>query len=108
MKTEPNETEETRLRLLLRQGRPAPPLPPRFEQSVWRRIQHAEAKGGLGGVIAWLDALVERLLSPRLAVAGVTALVVIGTVAGVISGLNSAKHVAQERYLTAVAPNPVR
>lgn len=108
MKTEPSEAEEPRLGLLLRQGRPEPPLPLGFEQSVWRRIQRAEAQGGLGGVIVWLDAFVERLLSPRLAVAGITALVVIGTVAGVISGLNSAKHIAQERYLAAVAPNPVR
>jgi hypothetical protein len=52
--------------------------------------------------------LVERLLRPRFALAGITALLLVSGVAGVLSGTDTAKQAAQARYLSAVAPNTVR
>ena len=108
MKTENPEPNEARLRDLLRGARPAPPLPPRFQEAVWRRIEKAEAPSEATSPVAWLDRLVERLLRPRFALAGITALLLVSGVAGVLSGTETAKQTAQARYLSAVAPNTVR
>jgi hypothetical protein len=107
MKTENRESMEGPLRELLRSARPAPPLPPRFQEGVWRRIEGAEAPGS-ASPWAWLDGLVERLLRPRFALAGIAALLMISGLAGVLSGTEMAKQTAQARYLAAVAPNSVR
>jgi hypothetical protein len=47
---------------------------------------------------------VERLLRPRIAVAGLAGLLLVGAVAGVASGQAAARQAAQARYLAAVAP----
>jgi predicted PurR-regulated permease PerM len=54
---------------------------------------------------AWLERWVERLLLPRFALASLTFLLVAGGLTGVVSGAGAAKQQAQERYLSAVAPN---
>jgi len=108
MKTGNPEPNEGPLRDLLRGARPAPPLPPRFQEGVWRRIEKAEATSEATSPVAWLDRLVERLLRPRFALAGITALLLVSGVAGVLSGTETAKQTAQARYLSAVAPNTVR
>jgi len=108
MKTENPEPDEARLRDLLRSARPAPPLPPRFQEGVWRRIEKVEVPAELPTSLAWLDRLVERLLRPRFALAGITALLLVSGVAGLLSGTDTAKQAAQARYLSAVAPNTVR
>jgi hypothetical protein len=108
MNTEHPEPNEARLRDLLRDARSAPPLPPRFQEAVWRRIEQGEAPRETATPVAWLDRLVERFLRPRLALAGITALLLVSGVAGVLSGSDAAKHAAQARYLSAVAPSTVR
>jgi len=110
MKTKNPEPNEARLRGLLRDARPTPPLPPRFQEAVWRRIEKAEAEAPreAASPVAWLDRLVERLLRPRWALAGITALLLVSGVAGLLSGTEAAKQAAQTRYLSAVAPNTIR
>ena len=109
MKTENPEPNEEQLRGLLRDSRPAPPpLPPRFQEAVWRRIEKADFSTEPVSSLGWLDWLVERLLRPRFALAGITALLVFSGLAGLLSGTGSAKQAAQARYLSAVAPNHVR
>lgn len=97
--------EEERLHALLRETRPAPPLPPRFQDAVWRRIESAENAQTTASPWSWLDRLVERLLVPRFAVAGLAALLVAGGITGVITGNDTARRQAEQRYLAAVAPN---
>jgi len=104
----PTNPDDAKLRDLLRQSRPAPPLPPRFEDSVWRRIDRSEAPAGKPETVAWLDRLLERLLRPRPALSGIAVLLLLSSVAGVLSGSETAKRSAQERYLAAVAPATVR
>jgi hypothetical protein len=90
---------------LLRASRPAPALPPRFQEGVWRRIEEAEAPAPSVGGIAWLDTLAAFVLRPRLALATAVVLIVAGALLGVREGSQVAKRDAQARYLAAVAPN---
>lgn len=95
------EPDNARLGTLLRESRPAPSLPPRFQENVWKRIEQADTKSAAN----WLDVLAGWLLRPRLAVAVVAVLVVTGLGLGWNNGERLARNDAQARYLSAVAPN---
>jgi len=94
--------EDSRLASLLRSSRPAPGLPPRFQQNVWRRVEAAAAPAGTE---SWLDALAVLMLKPRLAFAVLTVLMVTGGLLGLHTGNQTLRHVAEVRYLVEVAPN---
>jgi hypothetical protein len=97
--------DDARLGALLRASRPSPSLPPRFRESVWRRIEDAAAPAKPG---SWLDSLAALVLRPRYAFATVAALVLAGVLLGGYDGSQVARQDAQARYLAAVAPNPLR
>jgi hypothetical protein len=99
--------DETRLRALLRESRPVGVLPPRFQENVWRRIEQAEA-GQSAEKLGWLDSVAGWFMRPKLALAAVAVLVLIGAFLGVREGIQTARDEAQTRYLTAVAPNVLR
>ena len=101
------QQDEARLLALLRESKPTSPLPPRFQENVWRRIECVEV-GQPGERRNWLDAFVNLVLRPRLAFAAVAVLVLMGTVLGVREGVQTARHEAQARYVTAVAPDVLR
>jgi len=103
MKKHDLELQDARLRAVLRESSPSPPLPPRFQEGVWRRIESAEA-GQAAETSGWLDALVMWALRPKFAVAAVTALVLVGVLLGVQQGVQTARQDAQARYLAAVSP----
>ena len=109
MKNDMQTPDDGRLHALLLSARPAPPLPPRFQESVWRRIETAEAPATpSASPFAWLEQWVERLLLPRFALASLSLLLVAGGLTGVAASAGAAKQQAQERYLSAVAPNTLR
>ena len=93
------------LRVLLRAARPAPPLPPRFQEAVWRRLEHAQATRETGTWAEWLDRVVAWLLHPRLALAGVTAMLLVGLAIGLAQGGGLANEMAKQQYLSAVSPS---
>jgi hypothetical protein len=99
------EASDVRLGALLRQSRPSPSLPPRFQEGVWRRIEDAAAPAKPE---SWLDALAVLVLRPRFAFATVSALVLAGVLLGAYDGTQVARQDAQARYLATVAPNPLR
>ena len=99
---------DDRLDALLRTSRPAPSLPPRFQDAVWRRIEEAEAPAKSAGSVNRLDALAALVLRPRFAYATVAALVLAGVLLGTYNGTQVARQDAQARYLAAVAPNSLR
>lgn len=103
MNTNHPHPDDAKLGELLRQSRVAPPLPPRFQDNVWRRIADDEA--GQASAPGWLEAALAFVLRPRFALAAVAALVVAGALIGVQDGSQLARHDAQARYLAAVAPN---
>jgi hypothetical protein len=105
MKENHIQPADPQLSALLRQGRVSPSLPPRFRQNVWRRIEDAEAPAKPE---SWLDTLAALILRPRLAFASVAVLMLAGILLGVNEGAQHARHDAQDRYLSSVAPHSVR
>jgi hypothetical protein len=97
--------EDSKLQALLRGHRPAPSLPPRFQQNVWRRIEDAEAPAKPA---TWLDALANLILRPRFAVVATAVLLLAGVLAGTLEGRQLARHDAQMNYLASVAPHALR
>jgi hypothetical protein len=98
---------DEKLRAILLEARPAAPqLPPRFQQSVWRRIEKEDAAPiAKPAPFGWLQRWTERLLFPRFALASLALLLVAGGLTGFVSSADMVKQQAQERYLSAVAPN---
>lgn len=107
MKTTP-EPDDRPLRNLLGAARPEPPLPPGFQESVWRRLDGSRAPQPNRPAAVWLDRLAEWLLRPGPALAGIAAMLAAGTVIGVVQGANLAGEVAKQRYLGAVSPYVLR
>lgn len=93
---------EDALSPLLRESRPQPALPPRFQENVWRRIEQAEARPQAQ---TWLEALASLMLKPRFTIATVTVVLLAGTLLGSMNGKAQARLVAQERYVASVAMN---
>lgn len=102
------KSDEERLSGLLHESRSAPPLPPRFQENVWRRIEQAEDRGASASGDSWLGGAVLWMLRPRLAFAVAAVLVLAGIGLGWSSGEQLARQDAQARYLAAVAPNSLR
>lgn len=93
--------EDAKLQQLLRGNGPAPSLPPRFQENVWRRIEDAEAPAK---PTTWLDALAAFILRPRLAFAAIAVLMLAGILLGAREGVQAARHEAQARYVASVTP----
>src|SRR5882672_104998 len=94
--------DDAKLRALLNTARVSPPLPPRFQENVWRRIEDAEAPAKSE---TWLDTLVALILRPRFAFATAAVLLFAGIFLGAHEGSQVARHDAQARYVASVAPN---
>jgi hypothetical protein len=98
---------DAKLSALLRQSRSAHSLPPRFQESVWRRIEESEAPAATHQR-GWLDVLALWTLRPRFALATAIVLVLAGSLVGVREGRQAAHADAQSRYVASVAPNTLR
>ena len=105
MKKQDHPESDPQLSSLLRESRPAPALPPRFEQNVWRRIEDAEAPEKTG---SWLDAVANFILRPRFAVTAAAVILVAGVLIGVMEGRQMALQDAQMNYLASVMPHAIR
>src|SRR5215469_6471041 len=93
--------DDPTLSSLLRQSRASPPLPPRFQDNVWRRIEDAQAPEKPA---TWLDMVAVLLLRPKFAVVAATILVMAGALFGAREGSRLAQQDAQANYMIAVAP----
>jgi ferric-dicitrate binding protein FerR (iron transport regulator) len=102
------DPQDIKLGTLLRESRVSPPLPPRFQEKVWRRIEDAEAPLASAPALSWLDALAALMLRPRFALATAVVLVAAGALLGARAGDLAATRTAQAQYLTAVAPPTMR
>jgi hypothetical protein len=108
MKETKFKSDDEKLSGLLRESRSAPPLPPRFQENVWRRIEGAEHRDAPAGSRDWLEIVTFWMLRPRLAFAVAALLVFAGVGLGWSSGEQLARQDAQARYVAAVAPNSLR
>ena len=107
MTQNPAESDDARLRTLLRESRGAPVLPPRFQENVWRRIEDAEY-GRPAETTGSIEHLLTWVFRPRLALVTLSLLLVAGAWLGAHEGTRLARQDAQAHYLAAVAPNPLR
>ncbi|MEY4387534.1 MAG: hypothetical protein RLY20_2817 [Verrucomicrobiota bacterium] len=99
MNTDKSNPNDAALRKILREGRPTPGLPPRFQANVWQRIERGES----GANASWIEALAALVLKPRFAFATASALVLIGALLGMWEGSAHARQTAQARYIESVA-----
>jgi hypothetical protein len=97
-----NKSLDERVSRLLKQTRLEPVLPPRFQESVWRRIERQELPASFGA--SWLDQIAAALLRPRQATAVVIVLLLFGGFLGAVDGAGHARDVARDRYVASVAP----
>ena len=106
MKQEPSDELDT----ALRQWRIHEPLPPRFQERVWARIERAEMSSASSSIPVWeaLKAWAEQFFArPAMAVAYVSALVVLGTAFGVKQAHSESVRVHHElsaRYVQTLDP----
>ena len=108
MNKEDTNHDDAKLRALLNSARVSPPLPPRFQENVWRRIEAAELSAKSTESVPWLDALVALILRPRFAAAAVAVLMLGGILLGAHNGAQTAQRDAKASYLASVAPLPLR
>ncbi len=108
MNEEKLHPDDSKLSALLRESRAQSPLPPRFQEGVWRRIEEAEAPVEPAHTGSWVDAMVAWALRPRFAIAAAIVLIVAGSLVGVNEGRQMARREAEIRYVSSVAPNSLR
>jgi hypothetical protein len=100
-----NQSDET-LSGVLRAWRVDTPLPPRFQEGVWRRIGRAEEQTFpvWTAVVQWWESTVRR---PAFAAAYLGLLLIVGLSAGYWMGENYTTRIEQEwrtAYVQAVTP----
>jgi hypothetical protein len=107
MKTNHESDNDEPLRQALSQWTVSTPLPPRFQEQVWRRIALAEAllkgpfQAGLGRL---LEAVVAR---PRFALAYVAATLALGIIAGSVAAqvrTSRLENSLSARYVQSINP----
>jgi len=100
----PSENPEP-FRTLLREWKVTTPLPPRFAEGVWRRIDRTGVKPSLWDALQhWLSTALPRA---AVAVAYVTVLLVAGVAAGYMQARNETVRLKGElgtRYVQSVDP----
>lgn len=106
MKTDPGNDEE-KLSKLLKESRTDVPLPPHFQESVWRRIERTESSARLSGwaaIARWINNALPR---PTLAASYMAILLVIGLSAGWVDARHTIARVKGElgnRYVQLLDP----
>lgn len=104
----PPDDRDPQLAGVLKEWKVTTPLPPGFQERVWRRVSLAEEEAARPGplVEAWLR--LQRLLSrPGLAAGYMTALLVVGFAVGWARGLEKSAQIdaaLSSRYLQVVDP----
>lgn len=97
--TEP--TPDPELRALLRAAHPAPGLPPRFQEGVWRRLDRSERTAPAP---SWFESFVAGLFRPAFASIGLAAVILAGVGLGLRDPEVNNLRTEQARYLAAVSP----
>ena len=102
-----NSSEDETLSRVLHSWRTESPLPPRFDEGVWKKIERAE-RPGAGEVWSvlrtWIAGALQR---PSLAVSYVALLLLLGLAAGFWQGHAGSQRAAERlsaQYVQAVDP----
>jgi len=107
MKPSQTHDDDQSLRRVLRHWTVDTPLPPRFQEQVWRRIARAETQP-VPSPWAWLSRWVEGLLPrPKFAFSYVAALLVLGVAAGSLAAQATTRRLNADlgmRYVQSLDP----
>jgi len=109
MNTKHTNESDPALSAALKEWKLSDPLPPRFQEQVWKRIESAEAppvtRGSPWSLLTdWINAMLPR---PALALACATVLLLVGGAAGWAQARHEAGQVGDEleaRYLRVMDP----
>ncbi len=100
-----NPENEQVLNEALKQWQVSTPLPPRFQEQVWHRIERREARvASPWSVRQWIEQALPR---PKFAVAYLTVLLALGVAAGSLAAQKTSSRVASElgtRYVQLIDP----
>src|SRR5262249_37270980 len=104
MKEDKLQPGDEKLDTLLHEARPVSELPPGFQDAVWRRIERGEQRS-----VGLLERLAQWVLMPRVATAGLAAVVLLaagaGAGAGAMHGMRAGEREARDRYVASVDPS---
>lgn len=100
---------DPQLHSVLREWQIDAPLPSRFQEQVWRRIEQAETRSSSGSglwpaVSRWLE---SALPSPKVALSYLAALLIAGVAAGAVAAQVKTSHLnaaLSERYVQSIDP----
>src|SRR5436190_430404 len=100
------KANQTQLERALQEWRVTTPLPPRFQEQVWKRIERADVPGvSLADVVrAWFTMAFAR---PAFAVACASVLLVTGLALGFVQASHKAAswdHQLEARYVQSIDP----
>jgi len=101
----PEDHTDQNLDKVLREWRVSAPLPPRFQEQVWQRIEHADTRDS-----AWatfIRQITAAFSRPALAMSYVTVLLLAGLAAGYWQAQTSNAHADQmlsSRYVQLMDP----
>ncbi len=107
MRPKQTHDDDQSLRQVLRQWTVDTPLPPRFQEQVWRRIARAEnqpAPSLWGSLSRWVEVLLPR---PQFALSYVAALLVVGVAAGSLAAQVTVRRLNADlglRYVQSLDP----
>lgn len=91
------------LRTLLQQAHPDPPLPSRFQEEVWRRVERAACERAPRPML-WMREWIQMWLRPAPLAAAIAAAVLFGTWMGFRHGEERLRLVERTRYVASVDP----
>jgi hypothetical protein len=100
------EDNDPRLDTLLKEWKIGEPLPPRFQESVWRRIEDAQAGSAIAAT-RWRDRLATIFARPAIAAVCAALLLMAGLTAGFWRGNHDSVQWDKElahRYVAAIDP----
>jgi len=100
MSEDVRQSGDERLAKLLRIARPAAELPPGFQNNVWRRIEKSDQPS-----VGILEQLAGWFLTPRLATAGLTVVILLAAGAGALHGMRNGQQEARDNYVASVDPS---
>jgi len=109
MNTNPPNENDLALRGTLQEWKLTTPLPPRFQEQVWKRIEHDEATTVSPGLV-WAsvaDWIATMLPRPALAIACMTVLLAVGATVGWTQARQETVRAGDElsaRYVRVVDP----
>jgi len=107
MKPDSQTENDAGMQRVLQQWKVDAPLPPAFQDQVWKRISRQEPQAGTNAWAELLRVAGAILLRPRVALSYVTILLVVGVAAGSLTAQVKTSHLdatLRARYVQSLDP----